>query len=61
MKIAKNSVAAVDYSIVDANGNLANDGAQPIVYLHSKYDSGLSPKNIYSALYGKEVGYSMDV
>ncbi len=60
MKITKNSVVTVDYSVVDAEGNLVDEGAQPIVYLHGGYDGGLFPK-IESALEGKEVGYSVDV
>lgn len=60
MKITKNSVVTVDYSVVDAEGNLVDEGAQPIVYLHGGYDGGLFPK-IESAIEGKEVGYSVDV
>jgi FKBP-type peptidyl-prolyl cis-trans isomerase SlyD len=60
MKITKNSVVTVDYSVVDAEGNLIDEGAQPIVYLHGGYDGGLFPK-IENALDGKEVGYSVDV
>ncbi len=60
MKIAKNSVVTIDYSVTDAEGNLVDGGAQPIVYLHGGYDGGLFPK-IESMLEGKEVGYSVDV
>ncbi len=60
MKITKNSVVTVDYSVVDAEGNLVDEGAKPISYLHGGYESGLFPK-IEAALDGKDVGYSVDV
>jgi len=59
MKITKNSVVTIDYSVTDIDGNLVDEGAQPIVYLHGGYD-GIFPK-IESVLDGKEVGYSIDV
>lgn len=60
MKITKNSVVTIDYSVVDAQGNVVDGGAQPISYLHGGYDGGLFPK-IEAALEGRDVGYSVDV
>ena len=60
MKITKNSVVTLEYSVVDAEGNVVDEGAKPIAYLHGGYDGGLFPK-IEAALDGKDVGYSVDV
>jgi FKBP-type peptidyl-prolyl cis-trans isomerase SlyD len=56
MKIAKNTVVSVNYKLSDAQNNLIEDGAQPMVYLHGGYENTL-PK-IEEELDGKEVGYS---
>ncbi|MBY0573151.1 MAG: peptidylprolyl isomerase [Undibacterium sp.] len=55
MKIAKNTVVTVEYSLSDAQDNLIEDGQEPMVYLHGGYE-GTLPK-IEEALDGKEVGY----
>jgi FKBP-type peptidyl-prolyl cis-trans isomerase SlyD len=56
MKIAQNTVVSVNYKLSDAQNNLIEDGAQPMVYLHGGYENTL-PK-IEEELDGKEVGYS---
>jgi FKBP-type peptidyl-prolyl cis-trans isomerase SlyD len=56
MKIAQNTVVTVDYKLSDAQNNLIEDGAQPMVYLHGGYENTL-PK-IEEELEGKEVGYA---
>jgi FKBP-type peptidyl-prolyl cis-trans isomerase SlyD len=56
MKIAKNTVVTVNYKLSDAQNNLIEDGAQPMVYLHGGYENTL-PK-IEEELDGKDVGYS---
>jgi FKBP-type peptidyl-prolyl cis-trans isomerase SlyD len=56
MKIAKNTVVSVNYKLSDAQNNLIEDGAQPMVYLHGGYENTL-PK-IEEELDGKEVGYA---
>jgi FKBP-type peptidyl-prolyl cis-trans isomerase SlyD len=56
MKIAKNTVVTVNYKLSDAQNNLIEEGAQPMVYLHGGYENTL-PK-IEEELDGKEVGYS---
>jgi len=55
MKIAKNTVVTVHYTLSDAQGNLIEEGREPMVYLHGDYESTL-PK-IEEALDGKEPGY----
>ncbi|KQQ96536.1 peptidylprolyl isomerase [Massilia sp. Leaf139] len=56
MKIAKNTVVTVNYKLSDAQNNLIEEGAQPMVYLHGGYENTL-PK-IEEELDGKEVGYA---
>ena len=56
MKIAKNTVVTVKYTLSDAQNNLIEDGREPMVYLHGGYENTL-PK-IEEELDGKEVGYS---
>jgi FKBP-type peptidyl-prolyl cis-trans isomerase SlyD len=59
MKIAQNTVVSVNYKLSDAQNNLIEDGAQPMVYLHGGYENTL-PK-IEEELDGKEVGYSSTI
>jgi FKBP-type peptidyl-prolyl cis-trans isomerase SlyD len=56
MKIAQNTVVTVNYKLSDAQNNLIEDGAQPMVYLHGGYENTL-PK-IEEELDGKDVGYT---
>lgn len=56
MKVEKNSVVTVEYSLSDAQGNLIEEGQDPMVYLHGGYENTL-PK-IEEELNGKEVGYT---
>ena len=55
MKIAKNTVVTVDYILKDAQGDLIEEGREPMVYLHGGYENTL-PK-IEEALEGKAVGF----
>lgn len=55
MKIAKNTVVTVNYSLSDAQDNLIEEGQEPMIYLHGGYENTL-PK-IEEALEGKEVGF----
>lgn len=59
MKIAKNSVVTVHYKLSDAQGNLIEDGREPMVYLHGGYENTL-PK-IEEALEGKEAGFETTI
>ncbi|MBC3879851.1 peptidylprolyl isomerase [Undibacterium sp. LX40W] len=56
MKIAKNTVVTVEYSLSDTLGNLIEEGQEPMVYLHGGYENTL-PK-IEEALEGKAVGFN---
>ena len=55
MKIAKNTVVTVEYKLSDAQGDLIEEGREPMVYLHGGYENTL-PK-IEEALEGKEAGF----
>lgn len=59
MQIAKNTVVTLSYRVTDPDGNLVDDGAQPLVYLHGGYD-GIFPR-IEEALHGKDVGDKLQV
>lgn len=59
MEIVKNSVVTLKYTVVDPDGNMIDDGQQPLVYLHGGYD-GIFPA-IEEALHGKKVGEQLTV
>ena len=59
MEIAKNSVVTLNYTVVDPDGNMIDDGQQPLVYLHGGYD-GIFPV-LEEALHGKKVGDRLTV
>ncbi|NMF98447.1 peptidylprolyl isomerase [Aromatoleum toluolicum] len=59
MEIVKNSVVTLKYTVVDPDGNMIDDGQQPLVYLHGGYD-GIFPA-IEEALHGKKVGEQLKV
>ena len=59
MKIAKDTVVTVNYTLLDAQNNLIEEGSQPMVYLHGGYENTL-PK-IEEELDGKEVGYASTI
>jgi FKBP-type peptidyl-prolyl cis-trans isomerase SlyD len=54
MEIVKNTVVTLNYKVHDPDGNLVDDGANPLVYLHGGYD-GIFPK-LEEELHGKSVG-----
>ena len=39
MEIIKNAVVTLDYTVRDPEGNVVDDGANPLVYLHGGYDA----------------------
>ncbi len=59
MKIAKDTVVTVHYKLSDAQGNVIEEGQEPMEYLHGGYDNML-PK-IEEALEGKEAGYETTI
>ncbi|HEX5127027.1 MAG TPA: peptidylprolyl isomerase [Rhodocyclaceae bacterium] len=59
MEIAKNTVVTLNYTVHDPDGNMVDDGAQPLVYLHGGYD-GIFPL-LEEALHGKNVGEKLQL
>ena len=59
MQIAKNTVVTLSYRVVDSDGNLVDDGSQPLVYLHGGYDGIFAL--LEEALQGKDVGEAVEV
>ncbi|AUN94838.1 FKBP-type peptidyl-prolyl cis-trans isomerase [Pseudazoarcus pumilus] len=59
MQILKDTVVTLDYTVTDSDGNLIDDGKNPLVYLHGGYD-GIFPL-IEETLQGKEVGETFTV
>lgn len=55
MKIEKNTVVSLIYKLSDAQGNLIEESADPMVYLHGGY-AGTFPK-IEELLEGQEIGF----
>jgi FKBP-type peptidyl-prolyl cis-trans isomerase SlyD len=54
MQIAKDSVVTLNYKVTDPDGNIVDEGSQPIVYLHGGYDGIFAA--IEEALQGRGVG-----
>jgi FKBP-type peptidyl-prolyl cis-trans isomerase SlyD len=59
LRITRNSVVTLAYSVVDADGNVVDEGKEPLVYLHGGYNSIFLP--VEAALHGKAVGDSIAV
>ncbi|SDH50110.1 FKBP-type peptidyl-prolyl cis-trans isomerase [Propionivibrio dicarboxylicus] len=59
MQVAKNTVVTLDYNVTDPDGQLVDEGKEPLVYLHGGYDD-IFPM-IEEALQGKNVGESVVV
>lgn len=53
-EIVKNTVVTLNYTVRDSDGNMIDEGEQPLVYLHGGYD-GIFPA-LEEALHGKSVG-----
>lgn len=58
-QVGNNSVVTLSYSLSDPDGNLLDDGAEQIVYLHGGYD-GIFVQ-IEEALLGKHIGDSVTI
>jgi len=54
MQIAKNTVVTLNYTVRDPEGNMVDDGHQPLIYLHGGYDGIF--EQIETALHGKSKG-----
>ena len=59
MQVAKNSVITLDYHVTDPDGEVVDEGREPLVYLHGGYED-IFPK-IEEALQGKGAGESVKV
>lgn len=54
MIVTKNTIVTLDYHVTDENGNLVDEGHEPLLYLHGSYDTIFEP--IEAALEGKKIG-----
>jgi len=59
MQIAKDTVVTLNYRVTDSDGNLVDEGHEPLVYLHGGY-GGIFGK-IEETLQGKEAGAAFDI
>jgi len=59
MEVIKNTVVTLDFTVKDSDGNMIDDGQEPLVYLHGGYD-GIFPA-IEEALHGKNEGEDFQV
>lgn len=59
MKVAKDTVVSLHYTLSDAEGNQIDKSKQPMVYLHGGYGNTL-PK-IEAALEGQDTGYATTI
>jgi FKBP-type peptidyl-prolyl cis-trans isomerase SlyD len=58
-QVGKNSVVTLSYNLTDPDGNMLDEGNEPIVYLHGGYDGVFIP--IEETLEGKSVGDTVTV
>ncbi|PLK47332.1 peptidylprolyl isomerase [Uliginosibacterium sp. TH139] len=59
MEILKNTVVTLDYSVRDPDGNVVDDGANPLVYLHGGYDA-IFPL-LEEKLHGMKTGEKLNI
>lgn len=59
MEILKNTVVTLDYTVRDPDGNVVDDGANPLVYLHGGYDA-IFPL-LEEKLHGMKVGEQLNI
>ncbi len=59
MEIIKNTVVTLDYTVRDPEGNVVDDGANPLVYLHGGYDA-IFPL-LEEKLHGMKVGEKLNI
>jgi FKBP-type peptidyl-prolyl cis-trans isomerase SlyD len=59
MKILKNTVVTLDYSVADPDGNIVDPGREPLIYLHGGYDDIFT--RIEEALHEKTSGDTVKV
>lgn len=59
MKIAKDTVVTLSYTLSDSDGNELEKSEEPLTYLHGGYEN-IFPE-VENALMGKEVGDNIDL
>lgn len=59
MLVAKDTVVTLHYRVTDTEGNLIDDGRQPLVYLHGGYDDIFA--RLEEALQGRAVGDELEI
>ena len=59
MQVAKNTVVTLDYHVTDPDGEVVDEGREPLVYLHGGYDD-IFPR-IEQELQDKRIGESVKV
>jgi FKBP-type peptidyl-prolyl cis-trans isomerase SlyD len=59
MKIVKNTVVTLDYSVADPDGSVVDPGREPLIYLHGGYDDIFT--RIEEALHEKSTGDTIKV
>lgn len=57
--VSKNTVVTLDYNVTDSDGNVVDEGREPLVYLHGGYDDIFL--RIEEALQDKHIGESVQV
>ena len=58
-QVAKNFVITLDYHVTDPDGEVVDEGREPLIYLHGGYDD-IFPL-IEESLQGKKIGESVKV
>ena len=59
MLVARNTVVTLEYHVTDPDGEVVDEGREPLIYLHGGYDD-IFPK-IEEAVQGKAIGESVNV
>lgn len=59
MEISRNTVVTLAYQVTDPDGNLVDEGKEPIIYLHGGYDD-IFPR-IEESLQGRKAGDALQV
>lgn len=57
--VARDTVVTLAYTLADVDGNVIDDGREPLSYLHGGYDEIFLP--VEAALHGKSLGDSVAV
>lgn len=58
-QVVKNTVVTLDYNVTDSEGDVVDEGREPLIYLHGGYDDIFS--GIEEALQDKTLGETVQV